>query len=362
MRLAVRRSFGLMYRARKFVQNFTALAVVICAALIVSVLNVRVYASTDSFAFGLWKSQPTYVKTNIAPVATRNLALAPVSEATRIGEVDKSVTNIAQIDGGTVIAPGSARLADNYSNDTTPVAHVIMYTVRRGDTVSTIAKSHGVTIDTITWENEISDVDAIKPGDVLRVLAVSGLRHRIAKNDTIKKIAENYSVDAAAIIAFNELPANGQLEAGQEIVIPGGKKPEVKIELPQRTIALGARRSYTKIKRGWLTHPAPGARKTQWLHPTNAVDLAAPIGTPIYAAAAGTVITATSGGWGGGYGKYIKIKHKNGVITLYAHLWRTKVKKGQKVKQGQIIGLMGSTGRSTGSHVHFEVRGARNPF
>jgi murein DD-endopeptidase MepM/ murein hydrolase activator NlpD len=278
----------------------------------------------------------------------------------RVGESQKQADTI--IDGGSIMAPAMAGMGSNYDNDTTPTAYVIMYTVRQGDTVSTIAKAHGVTIDTITWENEISDVDAIKPGDMLRILAVSGLRHRVIKSDTVKSIADNYSVDAAAIIAFNELPANGQLDIGKEIVVPGGKKPEIKIELPQRAIALGARRTYTKIKRGWLAHPAPGSRKTQWLHRTNAVDLAAPVGTPIYAAAAGVVTKSTSGGWGGGYGRYVMIKHPNGVVTLYAHLSRNKVKAGQKVKQGQVIGLMGSTGRSTGSHVHFEVRGAKNPF
>ena len=92
------------------------------------------------------------------------------------------------------------------------------------------------------------------------------------------------------------------------------------------------------------------------------MDLAASLGTPIYAAAGGTVIIAKTGGWNTGYGNYVVISHGNGTQTLYAHTKANLVTVGQMVKQGQTIALMGSTGKSTGSHVHFEIRGAKNPF
>jgi murein DD-endopeptidase MepM/ murein hydrolase activator NlpD len=98
------------------------------------------------------------------------------------------------------------------------------------------------------------------------------------------------------------------------------------------------------------------------LHGKYGVDIASACGTPIYAAAAGTVTLADSVGWNFGYGKYLMIRHSNGVITLYAHTSRIVVEQGQQVAQGQLIALMGTTGRSTGCHLHFEVRGAPNPM
>ena len=103
--------------------------------------------------------------------------------------------------------------------------------------------------------------------------------------------------------------------------------------------------------------------QTQNIHGYNAVDLAAPTGTPIMAAADGTVIVAKSGGWNGGYGSYVVIQHGNGSQTLYAHMSKVAAYDGESVVQGQVIGYVGETGDATGPHVHFEIRdGIRNPF
>ena len=113
---------------------------------------------------------------------------------------------------------------------------------------------------------------------------------------------------------------------------------------------------------GYYANPVPGAILTQGLHGYNSVDLGAPLGTPIYAAAEGNVITSKQGGWNGGYGSMIVISHDNGTQTLYSHQSENVVSVGQKVSKGQLIGYIGSTGRSTGNHLHFEVRGAKNPL
>ncbi|MBI3075361.1 MAG: M23 family metallopeptidase, partial [Parcubacteria group bacterium] len=105
-----------------------------------------------------------------------------------------------------------------------------------------------------------------------------------------------------------------------------------------------------------------GGRKTQGLHGFNGVDIGAPYGTPVYAAAAGTVIVSRPSGWNGGYGQYVVISHSNGTQTLYSHMGSIVASEGAYLEQGQILGYVGSTGRSTGPHLHFEVRGARNPF
>jgi murein DD-endopeptidase MepM/ murein hydrolase activator NlpD len=101
---------------------------------------------------------------------------------------------------------------------------------------------------------------------------------------------------------------------------------------------------------------------TQGLHGYNGIDIGVPTGTAIYAAAGGTVIISRNSGWNGGYGDYIVISHDNGVQTLYGHLSRTVVQTGARVEQGDIIGYSGMTGKATGPHLHFEVRGAKNPF
>ena len=109
--------------------------------------------------------------------------------------------------------------------------------------------------------------------------------------------------------------------------------------------------------------PLPGSHVSQRLHGANAVDFAHPVGGTVLAAASGTVIVAKGrGSYSGGYGNYIVINHSNGVQTLYAHLSAVEVTAGQVVTQGQEIAKSGNTGKTTGPHLHFEVRGAKNPF
>ncbi|MHB1118154.1 MAG: M23 family metallopeptidase, partial [Minisyncoccota bacterium] len=117
---------------------------------------------------------------------------------------------------------------------------------------------------------------------------------------------------------------------------------------------------------GYYTNPLPAGHKTQGIHGYNGIDIGAPTGTPIYAAAGGTVIVSRfrtlSNPWFGGYGNYVIIEHPNGTQTLYGHMSAVYVAVGAHVDKGQPIGEVGSTGKSTGPHLHFEVRGAKNPF
>ena len=246
---------------------------------------------------------------------------------------------------------------------------IVTYIVQNGDNVSKIAKNFNISQNTIIWENNIKN-GIIRPGQKLSILPVNGLKYKIKKGDTLAKIANKYQAVEEEIFDFNDLESD-TLKIGELLIIPNGKK---KISTTKKRSSSKSNSwkghyfvptkkvRYTKTDYGWLTHPAPGSIRTQGLHGKNSIDMGAPIGTPILAAASGTVIKSYYGGWGGGYGNHIKIQHPNGVVTLYAHLSKNKVWKGQKVVKGQVIGLMGSTGRSTGSHLHFEVRGAKNPF
>lgn len=258
------------------------------------------------------------------------------------------------IEGNTLVLDSSPMLLgeDYYSSD---IGQISVYVVRPGDTLSQIADMFEVSAKTIIWANDLPSNYKIRPGDNLVILPISGVRHLVKKGDTVESIAKNYKGEVEEIVKYNNLVVGEKLIVGSEIIIPHGVVPE-----PARSSS--PVRSSSSLVRSSLVRPISGGVKTQGLHGFNAVDLAAPIGTPVYASASGEVVIARFGGWNGGYGNYIVIRHTNGVQTLYAHLSSVQVQPGQQVSAGQLIGAIGSTGRSTGPHIHFEVRGAVNPF
>lgn len=238
---------------------------------------------------------------------------------------------------------------------------VVTYIVKQGDVPEKIAESFGINSDTLLWANNLIDGDIIKPGQELVVLPINGVRVKVGANDTVDSLAKKYNGDKMEIIAFNNLSLDGAIAAGGYVVIPDGEmpappKPKVKKPLPS-----APKYAQSTTGAGWLILPTSGL---SWgrVHSSNGVDIASPCGTPVYAAAAGKIIVSDGVGWNGGYGKYIKIQHPNGVVTLYSHASQLLVSEGAPVGQGQLIALMGTTGRSTGCHLHWEVRGAKNPL
>lgn len=251
----------------------------------------------------------------------------------------------------------SGTLAD--VEDNAPKSNQIsVYVVREGDSISQIAKMFDVSVNTLVWANDIGNGEIIKEGQQLVILPVSGLEYTVRKGDTPASIAKKYGADAREILEFNDIADASGLIVGDIIILPGGKKATPKYSSARKVVRGTNVPSYN----GYYIRPVSGARKSQNLHGYNAIDLAAPHGTPIVAAASGEVIISRNSGWNGGYGKYVVIQHDNGTQTLYSHNNGNIVKRGQWVVQGQVIGYIGSTGRSTGPHVHFEIRGARNPF
>ena len=293
--------------------------------------------------------------------------------------------------GGEIIVDAGALVPDSgpFGGTDSPLAkdsnsngEITAYVVRDGDSLSQIAKMFGVTTKTILWANEIKKASSIKPGDTLIILPITGVRHVVKDGDTIQSIAKKYGGDAGDILAYNQLESEEDILPGDTIVIPGGEVEEpkvvVSIKKPIKTGVIGRVLSEPRMRgddgdspdlggptlsrSGFLTNPVPGAVKTQGIHGYNGVDLGAPVGMPVFAAASGDVILSRNEGYNGGYGKYIVIKHPNGTQTLYGHLSSNIVDVGIHVGQGQRIGSVGSTGRSTGPHLHFEVRGGKNPF
>lgn len=237
-----------------------------------------------------------------------------------------------------------------------PRAEVIEYVVKEGDTVSTIAEKFGVSVDTIRWENKLTSVKMIKPGQTLRILPTTGVMHKVKSGETIYSIAKRYNVDPQEIAnwPFNTF-ANDEtfeLAVGQTLMVPNGEMPQEVPATPRRYFAVvpGA-----GLGTGQFVWPTSG-RITQnyaWYH--KAVDIANGDLPVVVAADSGTVIVT---GWPSpwAYGNRVMIDHGNGIVTLYAHLSQIFVSPGQQVQRGQAIGKMGSTGRSTGPHLHFEIR------
>jgi LysM repeat protein len=235
-------------------------------------------------------------------------------------------------------------------------SQVTTYEVQEGDLISFIASDYGVSVESIVWANDLRSADNIFPGQTLKIPPVSGVIHTVISGDTVSSIARKYSVETDQIIAYNKLPQDGTLQEGDELVIPGGKAASV-AAIQQSTLQF----SYLPNLNDYFILPSSGFNWGR-IHGRNGVDIANSCGTPAVAAADGTVVVADDYGYNGGFGKYIKISHPNGTETLYAHASKLFVATGQVVGQGQRIMLMGTTGRSTGCHLHFEVHGARNPL
>lgn len=271
--------------------------------------------------------------------------------------------------GDIAIVDGTALAADTSPLAGSPVAlgtsdQISLYVVREGDTISQIAEMFGVTPNTIRWANDLSAKSVISPGDQLVILPITGVKHIVAKGDTLESLVKKYKADIDEVRQFNGLEKGASLAIGDELIIPHGEVIQTASAKASGssgggTKSYGGGPSYS----GYYMRPISGGIRTQGIHGYNGVDLASSYGSAIYASAAGQVIISKSdGGWNGGYGNYIVIKHDNGTQTLYSHLSENYTGVGQYVAQGETIGAMGATGKATGTHLHFEIRGAANPF
>lgn len=255
--------------------------------------------------------------------------------------------------------------AQDYEEESNSGKAIIEYECQDGDTISSLAEKFNISADTITWANDLAKGASLKPGQKLIIPPVTGVIHYAVSGDTIAKIAQEYSAKSQDIITFNELPGENDVFIGDVLVIPGGKIPQVVApkKIYAKTPSQPAASGVALTNNYFLCPVGSPCRKTQGLHFRNAVDLTGGYcGAPIYAAASGTVTKAKLG-WNGGAGNNISISHMGGsIITHYYHLQTLLVAQGQEVKKGDVIGLMGTTGLSTGCHLHFEVIGAGNPF
>ncbi len=264
------------------------------------------------------------------------------------------------IDEGSLVSAGA--FGEDEYNENYTSGEISVYVVREGDSLSQIAEMFGVTTNTILWANDISD-KTIHEGQTLVILPIVGVRHIVKEGDTLASIAKKYDGNEEEILSYNQLSKASEITVGATIIVPGGNMHTAAPKQAPKSSSPARSSGSSAASGGYFTHPLPGAVRTQGIHGYNGVDLAGlAAGTAVRAAAAGEVIVARSSGWNGGYGSYVVVKHGNGTQTLYAHLSSVSVGVGEYVSAGQTVGGVGNSGRSTGIHLHFEVRGASNPF
>jgi murein DD-endopeptidase MepM/ murein hydrolase activator NlpD len=272
-----------------------------------------------------------------------------------------------QLTTGPILTASQAFAPDFYTLQAEEVrqyrgGEIIKHIVGEGETASSIALRYGLQTDTILWENGLDTKSKLKPGQELRILPVDGVRHKVSRGETIYSIGKKYGLDESQVQTIVDYPFNEfvstetfELAAGQYLMVPDGVMPEQVRSETRPTIAKNLTPDAGTVSAtGRFIWPASGLVTQGYRFYHKAFDIANRGGGPILAADSGVVVAA---GWdSSGYGNRVIIDHGNGYSTLYGHMSVLQVQPGQRVNRGDVVGQMGSTGRSTGTHLHFEVR------
>lgn len=325
--------------------------------------------------------------TSVVRIASHLVIVAVAVAVLWISRVQLPSWEIHQVPGTTirmdefpeqVAAPANSGPAQNLVRAAVPITliperrrtDIIQHTVEAGDTLYDIADKYQITADTLVWANNLDDnPDLLRLGQQLVILPVDGVLHTVAQGDTLEGIAKKYSAKVEDIVGFelNHLdPKNPTLAADQKIIVPAGVKPQPPKPKPAplpSPAQIAQAPANAPRGSGRFIWPTSGPITQGFGRYHTAVDISSWVGAPIRAAESGYVAVA---GWSNvGYGYYIIIDHGGGYQTLYAHLSKYAVDAGQTVERGQLIGSAGSTGNSTGPHLHLEVRYngvGQNPF
>ena len=310
------------------------------------------------------------------PSALRGDSVSYLSEASltpafgAIDGQDSLLRNTASLAGGgafsmPIIADSGASVAPRDGIET--------YIVAPGDTISTIAVRFGISLNTVLWANNLSVRSVLKLGQELSILPVSGMMHTVKNGDTLLKIASTYSSDFTNILSANKLADASAITLGQKLLIPGGTPPApapIKRSTAVASIFSPApKKTGSSLSSGsrmiWPSDGKAIVRGLSWFHAGVDIDCNGHAnGTSTddnYAAADGIVTFAGPRyqGPSGGYGNLVIIDHGNGLSTRYGHNYSIYVKAGQQVTAGTPVARCGSTGNSSGTHLHFEVIGSK---
>lgn len=283
-----------------------------------------------------------YWRTSHSPV--QNASTQDANAGT--GEKDPS----AQVQGST--PANGETTAQSQSQENSAAPKLVTYTVKEGDTLTSIAQAFSTSVESIISINGFTSPDRLSVGQKITVMQnAKGTVKRVEEGDTLWDIARTYNISVEEIVKANSLQNADDIHPGQLLMLPGAKPM-----MPGPLIASSSRSSVFSWPCsgpitsgfGWRIHPITGQREFH-----EGLDIGASYGSPVKAAGSGTV---TFTGWMSGYGKIIIISHGNNVETRYAHLSSIKVSNGQRVSAGEVIGYVGQTGDATGPHLHFEVR------
>ena len=273
----------------------------------------------------------------------------PGSDSSDIETLNKLMATFAL--EGAIEVDESGNLVDSVATTisyTQPVTYQ-NYSVRSGDTISGITRKFGLrNISTLISVNDISNVRQLGAGQKLKIPSIDGIIYTVKKGDSLESIVKKYNVKLATILDVNELNTD-VLSAGQQLFIPGAAMDSKALKEAMGELFIMPLKSKFRWSSSYGKRIDPIAGVSSFHTGT---DMACPTGTPIYAAMSGTIATA---GVSRVYGNYVIIEHGNGYQTLYAHMSKIIATKGQWVSQGTKIGLVGSTGYSTGPHLHFTV-------
>lgn len=284
-------------------------------------------------------------------------------EATSLSSFSRGVDFLGSpstvVVGGALTAPTISQ----GSASTAPRQTIETYTVVAGDTSSTIAQKFGISLNTLLWANNMTVRSVLAPGKELVILPTSGVVHTVKSGDTLSRIATKYDAPSEDILTFNRLASADDLVVGEQIIVPGG---EIQVVVPSRTTAFSSVLTSPTSSAPTTSTIAPSVTGTGvmgwptdlfvitqyfgWRH--TGVDIDCYYNNDNYASDYGVVQYA---GWKGGYGQTVEINHGNGIVTRYGHHSSLYVTPGQQVVKGQALGRCGTTGRSTGTHLHFEV-------
>jgi hypothetical protein len=278
---------------------------------------------------------------------------------------------------------GIPRLADVHTTiPSRPRQEVIKYTVIEGDTIFGIAEKFALKPETLLWGNYyilLDDPHALQPDQELNILPVDGTYHEWQQGEGLNGIATYYGVKPEDIINYpaNNLDpatigdfANPNIAPGTWLVVPGGHREFISWSAPlgvtrenpasARVLGPGACDPITggAVGFGAFIWPSNNHHLSGFDYSPNAnhwgIDIAGNTGEAVYSTDAGVIVYAGANNYG--YGNMIMVDHGNNFQSLYAHLSAINVQCGQSVGQGDVIGAIGNTGRSTGSHLHFEIR------
>jgi murein DD-endopeptidase MepM/ murein hydrolase activator NlpD len=305
-----------------------------------------------------------------------SISVGPVADASAAALANMPYFEVKQDESSLLRNPETHTVAP-----TRPRSEPSEYTVVSGDAVFSIAQKYNISPETLLWSNYDvlkDDPHSLRPGQVLQIPPTNGILYEWEEGDTIDVIARDFKAEVNDILNWsgNRLDlTNPEIEPGEMVMIPGGEREFQNWASPP-TFAVGRAGVYNTVPGacevdssgmyggGYFIWPADNhyLSGNDFWSGHLAIDIAAGTGAPIYAADAGVVVFA---GWYSNYGYMVMIDHQTGYHTLYAHMSIINVSCGSSVYQGQMIGNAGSTGNSTGPHLHFEIRylgGFINPW